>query len=140
MNAKQVREFFGNLKDVECPLTEELIKAGYQQKGRGYIQTAKELGIEVDFSKAEPNQWWHLIECYCKESKDDEIFTKRITCGELLFWMAEVSKSVDDDELREILDAIKGSAIPTYERRRWNKEIRDLCFDKIVKKVESSSK
>lgn len=41
MNIRQVEEFFKDKKDVPCPLTERLIKAGYQQTGGGYIDLAK---------------------------------------------------------------------------------------------------
>ena len=41
MNIRQVKEFFEDKKNTPCPLTERLIKAGYQQTSGGYINLAK---------------------------------------------------------------------------------------------------
>ena len=53
--------------------------------------------------------------------------------------MAEVSKAVPDDKLKELLERIiadgNGTTPPKYDRRKWNQEIRDVCFDKITKVV-----
>lgn len=46
MNNKQIRKFFINKENVECPLTEGLIESGYVQKSGGYIQRAKESGLK----------------------------------------------------------------------------------------------
>ena len=40
MNIRQVEQFFKDKKGAPCPLTERLIKAGYQQTGDGYIKIA----------------------------------------------------------------------------------------------------
>ena len=37
MNIHQVEEFFKDKKDTPCPLTERLIKAGYQQPSDRHI-------------------------------------------------------------------------------------------------------
>lgn len=62
MNIHQVEQFFKDKENVPCPLTERLIKAGYQQTGDGYIKIAKSQGLTVDHTKAEPTQYWHLVE------------------------------------------------------------------------------
>ena len=151
MNIKQVREYFENKRNVACPFTERLIQAGYQQTSGGYIKKAHLENQEVDYRKAEPNQWWHLIRSYCDNVVDDKKFTKQIQCGELLFWMAEVSGCASKKELEEMLERIQKSGKPfhskhpnkpnvRYDRKYWNKEIQNQWFDKIVKIVEAASK
>lgn len=141
MNIRQVKEFFEDKKDVPCPLTERLIKAGYQQTGGGYIDIAKRRGLTVDYTKAEPTQYWHLIEEYIPSVSEDKVFSKSIVCGELIFWMAEVSGAVSEGELGELLERIvadgdRGSVPPKYDRLKWNREIQNLCFNAISKTVE----
>ena len=141
MNIRQVEEFFKDKKDMPCPLTEQLIKAGYQQTSGGYIDLAKKRGLIVDYTKAEPTQYWHLIEEYCRSVDRDKSFNRSIVCGELIFWMAEVSKAVPDDQLEELLKRIianrdNSTTPPKYDRIKWNKEIQRLCFDAIANVVE----
>lgn len=148
MTVEQLVCIYKDKKEVPCPITERLIKAGYQQESGGYISYAKETGMEVDYTKAQPSQWWHLIESYCNRSDSEKVFGKRIKCGELIFWMAEVLNCVSVDELNSLADEIiqnsiqnkRKSSKPKYNRRIWNKKIQDLCFDKILDKVESLSK
>lgn len=142
MNIRQVKQFFSNKKDAPCPLTERLIKAGYQQTSGGYIDLAKKRGITVDYMKAEPTQYWHLVEEYIPSVPEDKVFSKSIVCGELIFWMAEVSKAVPEEKLEELLERIiadgdKGTIPPKYGRIKWNKEIQNLCFGAIVNVVEN---
>ena len=142
MNIHQVEEFFKDKKDTPCPLTEQLIKAGYQQHSGGYIDLAKKCGLIVDYAKAEPTQYWHLIEEYCPSVDKDKSFNKSIVCGELIFWMAEVSKAVPNDKLKELLERIIADGDynvipPKYDRKRWNKEIQNLCFNAIETIVDS---
>ena len=141
MNIRQVKEFFEDKENALCQLTERLIKAGYQQTGGGYIDLAKKRKITVDYTKAEPTQYWHLTEEYIPSVPEDKIFSKSIVCGELIFWMAEVSKAVPEEKLEELLEQIvadgdKSVTPPKYNRIKWNKEIQNLCFDAIVKNVE----
>lgn len=141
MNIRQVKEFFENKGNIPYPLTERLIKAGYQQTGGGYIDLAKKRKITVDYTKAEPTQYWHLTEEYIPSVPEDKIFSKSIVCGELIFWMAEVSRAVPEEKLEELLEQIvadgdKSVTPPKYNRIKWNKEIQNLCFDAIVKIVE----
>lgn len=141
MNIRQVEQFFKDKKDVPCPLTERLIKAGYQQTGGGYIKIARDQGLTVDYTKAEPTQYWHLIEEYCPSVDKNKSFNKSIVCGELIFWMAEVSKAVSKDKLEKLLERIiadgDGATPPKYNRIKWNKEIQNLCFDTIVNVVKN---
>lgn len=152
MNTKQVRSYYENKNDFPCPFTEKLIKAGYQQTKDGYITRAKnkkENGIKIDYREAEPNQWWHLIESYCKNTEDDVEFNRRITCGELIFWMAEVANCVNKSVMEKLVDDIIASGKPInvrsetkpnviYDRTKWNKKIQDLCFENITKTVEDA--
>jgi len=152
MNTKQVRSYYENKHDFPCPLTEKLIKAGYQQANTGYITLAKkdkDKGVKIDYREAEPNQWWHLIESYCENTEPDIKFTRRIQCGELIFWMAEVANCVDKSIMQKLVDDIIASGKPInvrseikpnvkYDRRKWNKEIQSLCFENITKTVEDA--
>lgn len=136
MNIRQVKEFFEDKGDTPCPLTERLIKAGYQQTGGGYIDLAKKRKLIVDYTKAEPTQYWHLTEEYIPSVPEDKVFSRSIVCGELIFWMAEVSKAVPEEKLEELLERIiadgdKRVTPPKYNRIKWNKEIQNLCFDAI---------
>ncbi len=141
MIARQVKEFFKDKKNAPCPLTERLIKSGYQQTSGGYINLAKRLGLSVDYSLAKPTQYWHLIEEYIPSVPEDRKFGKNIICGELIFWMAEVSLAVPKPKLETLLERIIASkklesTRPKYDRTKWNKEIQNLCFDAIVDLVE----
>ena len=131
MNIHQVEEFFKDKNNTPCPLTERLIKAGYQQTSGGYIDLVKKRGLTVDYTKAEPTP----------SVDKDKSFNKSIVCGELIFWMAEVSKAVPNKQLEELLNRIiadrnTSTTPPKYNRIKWNKEIQNLCFDAILIKVE----
>ena len=43
MNNQQVQNFFYDKKDTPCPITESLIKSGYQQEREGYIGMPKSM-------------------------------------------------------------------------------------------------
>ena len=142
MNIRQVRDFYKDKENVPCPLTERLIKAGYQQTGGGYIALAKKRGLTVDYRKAEPSQYWHLMEEYIPTVPEDKIFSKSIVCGELIFWMAEVARVVPTKELEELVariiaDGDRSTTPPKYDRIKWNKEIQNICFDAIEITVKS---
>jgi hypothetical protein len=148
MTTEQVRKAYQNKKDVPCPITERLIVSGYQQDKDGYIKFAYGEGIEVNYTKAQPTQWWHLIESYCERTDSQKKFGKSVVCGELILWMAEVLECVQNSELNCLADKIIESGTPIkrrdktkppkkYDRKEWNYEIQKLCFDKIVEKVEN---
>ena len=144
MNINQVEKFFRDKNDTPCPLTEQLIKAGYQQAGGGYIDLAKKQGLVVDYKIARPTQYWHLMKEYVPSVPKNKTFNKSIVCGELIFWMAEVSKAVPREKLallleRIITDGDTGTTPPKYDRIKWNKVIQQTCFDAIVKTVERNS-
>ena len=145
MTIEQVKNYFADKDDVPSPLTERLVGAGYQQKAGGYIKRAQKEGLEIDFTKNSPSQYWHLM-TFCSIRPEKENFTKTIQCGELIFWMAEVSGSVPTDALEQLVGAIIQDAIghdgdrPIYDRRHWNKEIQRLCFDSINVVVEAHNK
>lgn len=134
MNKKDIINFFEceEIKNAPCPLTNELVTGGYRQKSGGYIETAKKEGIE------NPTQYWHLIECWAKTSKEDEEFNRRIQCGELIFWMAEVSEAVETEKLEELKKDILGKYL--NNRIKGNRTIQEACFDQIVNKVTKDLK
>ena len=96
MTFAQVRKFFEDKRNVDCPLKTELIAKGYRQKSGGYINIAQDLGLD------NPSQWWHLMNyCLSKEEQHIENSNYRYTpCGELLFWMAEVSGACEKCGIR----------------------------------------
>ena len=129
MNNRQVRKFYEGKDNIPCPLTEELVDAGSKQKSGGYIQYAKECNVN------NPTQYWHLIESWCKRSPENAPFTRRIQCGELIFWMAEVSQAVEYEELVGLKDLIINKYL--HRRAEGNRKIREVCFEKIVNLVEN---
>jgi hypothetical protein len=116
---------------VSAPLTAALISGGYQQKSGGYIAYAKQCGIE------EPTQYWHLIHSWSDNRNPEQPFGKSVVCGELIFWMAEVSGAVPHEELSELLNGVL--ELPN-DRRRGNKLIQDACFDRLIAFVESTTR
>lgn len=134
MQIANVREAYEDLKDTPCPITEHLIKSGYQQTGGGYIDTARENGMIVDYTQAKPSQYWHLMS-YCDGRPPDQTFGKSVVCGELIFWMAEALKCVDEKTLSDLAESIILSGKP-YDRKKWNRTIQDTCFEAIKKTVE----
>ena len=126
------------MESAPCPLTDRLVKAGYQQLGGGYIDRAKREGVAVDYHLCSPSQYWHLM-TYCDSKKPDDKFLS-VVCGELIFWMAEVLGCVDKQEMEKLLNDIIESATPSekrpiYDRRKWNRCIHNLCYDKIMEAI-----
>lgn len=136
-----VKRFFLDKEDKPCPLTGRLVGAGYQQVSGGYIDRAKKEDIIVDYQQNSPSQYWHLMS-YCGRCNPSKTFPRSIVCGELLFWMAEVSNSVPKKQLKILLDNIINNPLyirrnrPFYDRTRWNREIHKVCFDSICSVVE----
>lgn len=150
MKTWQVQAFYQDKEKVSCPLTEKLLQGGYRQERGGYVAYARQQearGETVPRQGNWPSQWWHLMVSYCERTDKDISFTKRIQCGELLFWMAEAGSCVDRKALEELADRILDSAVVVqgrkgarrvYRRRTWNREIQRLCFDAIVETVEKA--
>ncbi|WP_248621328.1 hypothetical protein [Enterococcus cecorum] len=130
MTYNDVYNYFKDFKDVDSPITSELILGGYRQKRGGYISDAKNLDI------SNPTQWWHIM-YYCI-SKIDQGKGKEpypyTPCGELLIYMAEVSKAVEERKLQELVHRIVTSN-DIDNRRKWNNEIKKLCWGSIKKKL-----
>ena len=148
MKEWQVRKFYEDKENADCPLTEELIKSGYRQDKDGYIDYAIKNGIGTNYKKAEPSQWWHLIHSWCDRSTN-ATFGRSITCGELLFWMAEVSGAFSNDELIKLTEVVLNKT-GNLRYSRGEKEglikstaagnliIQDYCFDRIEDAVMSN--
>lgn len=140
MTIKQIKSTYSSHELTPCPLTEKLVRSGYQQAHGGYIDKAKSLVMEVDYQKNKPSQYWHLMS-YCGTKRDKGYFTKSIVCGELIFWMAEVLNCVPKEQLENLVNEIVSSRVPAsngryiYDRKHWNKEIQKLCFDSIANLV-----
>ena len=132
MKVAQVKKYYSGKENALCPLADKLIAAEYRQVGGGYIDRARKMGI------VSPSQYWHLMS-YCDSVDGEKVFGRSIVCGELIFWMAEVSEAVPEGELQGLLERIIASRddiVPGYDRRKWNKEIQKICFDRIVAEVE----
>jgi metal-sulfur cluster biosynthetic enzyme len=136
MTIQQVKEFFIDKEHTPCPLTEKLVKAGYLQVSGGYIDRAKKEGVLVDYKKNSPSQFWHLM-TYCDSRDGKKTFSKSIVCGELIFWMAEVSGAVDEFMLETLAARIIYSAdlskckTTAFDRKYWNNQIRQTCFNNL---------
>lgn len=133
MTFANVKEYFENKRELECKITDELVAGGYRQKRGGYIKIALEKG-EIN-----PSQWWHLMNyCQMKKEKNEEHKSYRFTpCGELVFWMAEVSDAVTKNDLLSLKNKILSSG-EIGNRRKWNNEIKDVCWYKVREKIESA--
>ena len=126
------------MESVPCPLTNKLVSAGYQQLDGGYIDRAKREGVEVDYHKCSPSQYWHLM-TYCDSKNPNDKF-QSVVCGELIFWMAEVLGCVEQQEMEKLINDIIASATssekrPIYDRRKWNRRIHNLCYEKIEEAI-----
>lgn len=128
MKIKQLYDFYKNKKDIDCPLTEALMRGDYlQAKGTGYRQE------QIDDI---PSQYIHLMN-YCEEkirNGKNKDFPRSVKCGELIFWMAEASNAVRYEKL----DKLKDEILENYQnnRRDGNIIIHDICFDKIISLIE----
>ena len=105
MTIGEIKRIYQDKEETPCPLTEKLVKAGYQQVGGGYIDRAKRNGIRVNYEENSPSQYWHLM-TYCDSR----------------------------NRIIESADLSKGSR-PIYDRIKWNHEIQKLCFEKIIHKT-----
>lgn len=124
---RQVRQFYIDKEDADHSITDRLIRGGYKQTAGGYILNAKRAGIK------DPSQYWHLLSSWSAQSDDEAPFNKSIQCGELIFWMAEVSGAVSKDKLNELCDQVISGDVT--DRRYWNRVIQSVCFDSIVETV-----
>ncbi len=122
---RQIKQFYINKENSDHSITDRLMNGGYVQPSGGYITTAKRAGIKEPIP-----QYWHLINSWCAQSEDDAPFTRSIQCGELIFYMAESSHAIDKDILNKLCDRILSDDVTN--RRYWNREIQNICFDSIV--------
>ena len=106
MTAGQIASVFTGIENAPCPVTDRLVKGGFRQISGGYIKYARSVGIGTDHRKAEPHQWWHLMKSYCGRTGSDKVFSRRIVCGELILYMAEVLGCVEEKELEALADRI----------------------------------
>ena len=65
MTTEQIIKAYKDKENTPCPITNKLVMAGYQQEKDGYIDYAAECGLEIDYTKALPTQYWHLLKSYC---------------------------------------------------------------------------
>lgn len=142
MHLPEVASYFGDKENADCPLTNELIQSGYKQERSGYVKYFRDKGWADEKIY---HQYNHLIYSWVEQSKSDgkpnATFGKTIVCGELLFWMAEVSHAVDEQELRELKNRVLAEFhAKKATRKELNKEIQRVCFARTVYTVLSDTK
>ena len=130
MTYGQVIKFFCDKRNTSCEITNFLIQNGFQQnKDTGYLHIAKV--SEID----NPSQWWHIMN-YClsklEQHKENDIY-RYTPCGELVFWMAEVSEAVTKCELDKLAKEIINNK--DMGRNKANEKIKALCWEKIKETV-----
>lgn len=132
MTYAQVFNFYKDKRGADkCKLTNELVK--YLRYG-DYIQVAIVSGVTTP-----PSQWWHLMQYvlkYYESGKENNTFNANVACGELIFWMAEVSGAFDEKELIDLKDSIISECEKGVGKK--NKKIKAYCWERIKNKVESS--
>lgn len=133
MTYKQVFNFYKDKRDADCSHTQDLIRNGFCQKDNGYIEVAKASG----FSDI-PSQWWHLMQYILgKLEQHNELKEYPYTpCGELKFWMAEVSGVFSEEELDELKNMIINSE---KSRSVKNSLIHKYTWSRIKTAVEKYS-
>lgn len=124
------RNYFEPLIDQPCPKTDALIVSGFQQSSGGYIDYARKCGIIVDYKKASPNQGWHFIRSYLDRTNPEKARVESVICGELIYWLSEVSNALSDEELDDLAREIRG-----LDRRKANSLIKARCFPRILEIV-----
>lgn len=125
MTYAEVFEFFKNKRDAECNNTNELISNGFHQSYNtdGYLKISKACNL-----KTFPSQWWHLMNyclLYYEKKHEHYKFNENVSCGELIFWMAEVSNALSKDDLKALKEEIIGKHLT--DRAAGNKLIKDTC-------------
>ncbi len=128
MTFGQVKSFYESKENSPCEITTYLIKGGFHQRyGTGYLSNVKSGDI--------PSQWQHIMS-YCLEKEENKAYPFT-PCGELLFWMAEISNAVSPQDLKKLAEKIVENE-PKKNRRIRNSEIKELCWQKIKLKIDSS--
>ncbi|QKL33193.1 hypothetical protein [Streptococcus mitis] len=137
MKMQNVYDFFKSKNFAKAPLTIELMQNNFiQEEGTGY---------RIDQPEKIPSQYTHLIN-YCKKRLQDGAvyFNRTVQCGELIFWMAEVSQALSKKELLDLQQNIlknykketysNGKIV--YDRKAANQLILKTCYDRIKDVVE----
>ncbi len=132
MNKKQILKYFSGFEATKTPITDKLIASGHPNKNDLYLQTARAWNVQ------NVTQYWHLIHCWAVQSKDSELFIRRIKYGELYVWMAEVSNVISKEELQELVDEVINDKQST--RGQKNRKLKARLFDLIAEEVESKTK
>lgn len=131
MNNLQIRKYFGEKENEPCPITDELVASGYKQRSGGYISYAKKCGVDDKTI----SQWWHLIRSWSDRSPLDAPFSKSIQCGELLFYMAEITGAFSNKELNDLKNLIVTRYI--NDRRNGNRIIQNTVWDRIKNIIDN---
>ncbi len=141
MYLPQVKAFFIDKANTSCALTSDLIARGYKQESGGYVSYFRKQGLS---EQEIYNQYNHLIHSWVEQSelegKYNTPFSRSITCGELIFWMAEVADAVSETELMELKEyVLEEFTTKKQTRGELNKIIQNVCFAKIVNTVLSAT-
>ena len=94
-----------------------------QEEGTGY---------RIDQPEKIPSQYTHLIN-YCKKRLQDGAvyFNRTVQCGELIFWMAEVSQALSKKELLDLQQNI----LKNYKNLKFGSSL-----EVKVKKIKNNPK
>lgn len=158
MTIEQVKNELDKLSDKKCPLTERLVKSGFQQKqsNDGYTKNARNATpkVVVDFRQALPTQEWHFYESFYANTEDvNQEFANRYSCGEFIFWLAEKLdvEPLDSDRYASLEDLVnevikilvfKGDEVnpnKLLNKREGNQLIRKQCWGEIERRLRELS-
>ncbi|MDD6572030.1 MAG: hypothetical protein PUF12_06575 [Thermoflexaceae bacterium] len=146
MTVKDLASFYADKKE-HYDISDSFVKCNdgkYQQSRKsGYMAYARKMGIIMDYSKAEPNQKWHLLEAYCAQKGNDfKISRGTFRCPELVLWMAEaagIDKKIiikAEEGARQIIDeGVNGRARNAAARYIKELIVWDVLEEKIMKEI-----
>ncbi len=142
MRLPDVLAYFIDKENASCVRTNKLIQSGYKQKRDGYVTYLRNKGWAEEKVY---HQYNHLIYSWVEqfelEGNYNATFRESITCGELLFWMAEVSHAVSNQELEKLKDyVIEEFHAKKQTQGELNKVIHRVCFARIIYTVLSATK
>jgi len=111
----------------------------YRQRRGGYIREARKQGQSVEQDAGEPNQKWHLLNCYFGDITEEQmekeaVCYNRFRCPELMLWMAE-SAGCDVKAAAETATQWCEQGNNGTNRREAYKAIRRLIPWEILKKA-----
>src|SRR5690554_1551808 len=134
-------------KNEHYPLSDEFVEK-YQQTSGGYIAYAKQLGLEVDKQKHEPNQKWHFFESWLLPSISDpsnsltwDLDAKvrvynNLLSPELLLWIYEAS-GVSPEKVRNAKEVAEiGKSAGTHSATIAKNMRAEVSWEDIISNLD----